>query len=75
MPGINHYLKPADSKLSKVSDYQNKDNINEARKLQAARSKVKDNGAKVDGDTQTDTSALQKIANQVSRPFFPHSCH
>lgn len=65
IPGVGHYLRPnsAPSKApaSNSSQYQSKDDINQAKKLQAQQqAKVK-----VEMDTQTDTSALQKQASKV----------
>ena len=58
IPGVSHYAKPS-NKTTNNSPYQSKDDINQARKLQQ-QAKVK-----VESDTQTDTSALQKIAHKT----------
>ncbi|XP_067950786.1 neuron navigator 3-like isoform X2 [Watersipora subatra] len=65
IPGVSHYIKP--SKATTGTQYQSKDDINQARKMQQQASKVK-----VESDTQTDPSALQKIAqNLESRKSTP----
>lgn len=58
LPGVNHYIRPnsSSSKPSHNALHQSKDDINQAKKLQQQASKVK-----VESDTQTDTSALQRI--------------
>lgn len=61
--GVGHALRPnsAPSKASSSSQYQSKDDINQAKKLHAQQqAKVK-----VEMDTQTDTSALQKQSTRV----------
>lgn len=78
LPGVSHYIRPnstpakvASSTTSvssstgasdKHSPYQSNDDINRARKLQAQQ-QAKQN--KVEMVTQTDTSALQKIAHKT----------
>lgn len=67
LAGVSHYTKPSSATKSHTTDYQNKDNINEARKLQQQRTNSQPK-VKVECDTQTDSSALLKIAstNNVS---------